>query len=1244
MKWISALELEQWADRVGARTTFPELIRDLITASAADISDVRFPGGDMGQVRGFDGWLDAAGGPPYVPAGHSIWEFGVSASPAAKFRKDYDKRIKEIDEEQRKKTTFVFATPRSWDTPQTKLPDFVQEYRDKDDFADVRYVDGVMLEDWLQRSGAVGARYAREVLGRVPQTGARSTDEFWDEFSRRFRPPINEDVVLAGRSSQAEQIVTHMLGKASSLVFVADGPDEVSAVAVAAIRKAAPANRAFLEARTLVIDTEEAARGLAVADRYGYVVSPGANRISGLLSSSGPTISGLGFVPPGQRFPRLERPSTREMTEALQTMGLDDEAASALAIKSGRILTILERHAPAASYTPPDWVADGVALIPALLAGGWDSRHEGDQTILAELAGVADYAQLDARLRGFLNRQDSPLDREAGIWKLRAPVDAFVNLAALLGAEHLASLGAVALRLFSAPPPSINEERFGVSKAPYSSQLREGVASTLLMLAVLHDEVGLEVGRDPTHYVNELVASLPGLNEDYRVILSLERQLLALMEAAPDPLLSALERMLEGDPARILPMFEEETSFGAATNRLPNLLWALEVMAWDPDYLLRVSRILAKLMALDPGGRSGNRPIGSLRAIFVAWNPGTNAPLATRIGVLDAIAEEEPSTAWSLFAQLLPKAHDAKGPTQRPRFREAGSSQREVLTYSLVEETYDAIVDRVLAMLGDRSDQWLTALDSFPRFSPERRVQFLDLLEDHCARVSGEDRIALRRALRRITDRHRRFSDAGWALPERDLARLDGLAAALESSDPIDRARVLFDEWMPLANDGYAAAEKEIAARRAAAVGRIAGEVGTDPVLNLARKVRFPALVASAAAAGIDDESVLIALIDKAAADPALEEFAISLAGALRWSHGEQFDKRFIAIAGECDWTPQRTAILLLGWPEKPATWALAASLGREAEEVFWRRRSPRRIDGSAEDLAMLLTHYLAVRRAGTALEAIHGREDELSWPTLAMLLGMRVEEINAGGAPGDMDGYYIEELFKKLRARSDVPRGDLARWEYAYFPLLEYHDHDLVLYDLMASDPQFFVSILNDVFVEDGSNPDQQETTEEQRSRGSASHRILIAFNRAPGQQADGRVDPAALNAWVDGMIAAAAEHKRLNVVYSYIGRSLAHSVELGGLWPQPAVADVIERLKSDDLERGIRTERYNMRGVYTKAMFEGGVQERDLAERYRGWARQVSGSHVRTRALLNAIAEGWEGDAKRADDNAARDRLRFE
>jgi hypothetical protein len=58
------------------------MVADLIRASAGDISNIRFPNGDKGQVRGFDGVLEAAGVTPYVPDGSSIWEFGVNADAA----------------------------------------------------------------------------------------------------------------------------------------------------------------------------------------------------------------------------------------------------------------------------------------------------------------------------------------------------------------------------------------------------------------------------------------------------------------------------------------------------------------------------------------------------------------------------------------------------------------------------------------------------------------------------------------------------------------------------------------------------------------------------------------------------------------------------------------------------------------------------------------------------------------------------------------------------------------------------------------------------------------------------------------------------------------------------------------------------------------------------------------------------------------------------------------------------------
>src|SRR6266702_1158305 len=115
MRWVTATNLQQWADTLQARTSFLALVADLIRATASNITDIRFPNGDKGQVRGFDGVLDAVGIPPYVPDGRSIWEFGVTAGAAGKATSDYEKRTKQVDAAARKQTTFVFVSPRTWD-------------------------------------------------------------------------------------------------------------------------------------------------------------------------------------------------------------------------------------------------------------------------------------------------------------------------------------------------------------------------------------------------------------------------------------------------------------------------------------------------------------------------------------------------------------------------------------------------------------------------------------------------------------------------------------------------------------------------------------------------------------------------------------------------------------------------------------------------------------------------------------------------------------------------------------------------------------------------------------------------------------------------------------------------------------------------------------------------------------------------------------------------------------------------
>jgi alpha/beta superfamily hydrolase len=87
--------------------------------------------------------------------------------------------------------------------------------------------------------------------------------------------------------------------------------------------------------------------------------------------------------------------------------------------------------------------------------------------------------------------------------------------------------------------------------------------------------------------------------------------------------------------------------------------------------------------------------------------------------------------------------------------------------------------------------------------------------------------------------------------------------------------------------------------------------------------------------------------------------------------------------------------------------------------------------------------------------------------------------------------------------------------------------------------------------------------------------------------------------------------------------------------------VRDLIEEYASDKIENGISIARFNMRGGFTKAMYEGGTEERMFAAQYRAWA-DASAAWPRTSAMLRRIAAGWEHAAERADTMAELDQRR--
>ena len=84
-----------------------------------------------------------------------------------------------------------------------------------------------------------------------------------------------------------------------------------------------------------------------------------------------------------------------------------------------------------------------------------------------------------------------------------------------------------------------------------------------------------------------------------------------------------------------------------------------------------------------------------------------------------------------------------------------------------------------------------------------------------------------------------------------------------------------------------------------------------------------------------------------------------------------------------------------------------------------------------------------------------------------------------------------------------------------------------------------------------------------------------------------------------------------------------------------------VIEKIGASELENGFSIECFNKRGVVTKAIHEGGGQERSLALTYERWAAATS-RFPRTSAMLTRISEYWESNAKGEDTRAELDKMK--
>ncbi len=123
-----------------------------------------------------------------------------------------------------------------------------------------------------------------------------------------------------------------------------------------------------------------------------------------------------------------------------------------------------------------------------------------------------------------------------------------------------------------------------------------------------------------------------------------------------------------------------------------------------------------------------NRPLNSLREIFLCWHPQTKADLDRRLSVLDNIRERESSVAWRLMYSMLPRSHSTAHPTASPRYREWAPDASPEITIEELQVAASAIASRLLEEVGTDGERWQNLIEVLSDLPSEQQNAIIETL------------------------------------------------------------------------------------------------------------------------------------------------------------------------------------------------------------------------------------------------------------------------------------------------------------------------------------------------------------------------------------------------------------------------------------------------------------------------------------------------------------------------------------
>lgn len=1251
---VTAKNIEDWADQIRARSRLSVLLRTLVNSTGIQITTCRFPGNDESEQPGWDGYVEAGEGTPWIPMGKSGWEFGVNIDPKAKANKDYLKSIQQ-NAEQCAQITFVFVTPRIW----RDKGQWEKARRAEGRWKDVRVIDASVLEEWLEQSIAGQAWFAHET--GIPTQGVLSIDACWDRWVADMAPSPSPALFSDNLDAARKVIANKFKSPGEPVTITADSKDEalgfLAAVLSSDCNELAPYRdrvAAFQDPATILKLVSKSANFIPIITNRETerAFAPYARDVRSIIVYSRNEIQGNADI-------ALEPVSYDTFNSTLSGMGYGRDDIDRLSRESGRSPTVLRRRLSALdAVRRPEWSSNpdfGRKLVPLMLAGAWDSRNVGDRAALELLSLGANYQEIDHHIARILQLEDAPLWCVGSIRGVVSKIDALFSVKNFVVAKDLDAFFDVATLILSEDDPSLDvpeEKRLFVQKRrEISETLRTSIDETLVLLSVY----GNSLFPSCPEYDCELKARLLVRSLltpiSSRTLEAHSRDLPMYAEACPDEFLQLLASDLKSpEPESIKLMRPASTGMFGSCPRT-GLLWALENTAWSPGTLLRTVDILAQLAAVPINDNWANKPIASLEAIFRCWMPQTAASIENRIDALNYLVRQHPRIGWRLCVDQFEGGHRTGHYNHKPSWRPDGRGCGEPVSRQEAHRFALAALDIALRWNDHNQDTLADLTANLQQLDEADQEKVWDFVYKWAESASDQEKAWFRDHLRRNTM-------SRWAL--KNVKKSIRTVAAsvynkLEPTNLILRHSWLFKKhWIDESADDledenfdYEKHQQRITNLRQEALKEVFDCHGIAGAIQLAESGEAADLVGQILPKIISSEPAIADTIRTLMAmsmNNASEVCRSMAAGLLIGMKEDQYKNTMDIIINNSD---ENMQISIFGIsPFSRTTWDYITNYRPELHHTYWGNARTTWVND--DDRLVAVECLLSVNRPIAAFDAVSFSIKKLPAKLLARLMSaMRSSEETDTRA---LDSYRIAEALTHLDESGELSINEMAELELFYLDALDRREGNIPNLELqIEQNPDLFVQAIAFSFrrKDDGIDPEflRAENEEVASRRAHKAYQLLDMLKRIPGHDRDGNLDARSLINWISNVRTGCTELARSAVGDIKIGNLLAKApVGSDGIWPIEAVRDAIEATYSDDLARGVHTGLFNSRGVVSRAWNEGGEQERELAARYQNWAHGLEFSHPHVAMILTSMVRTYlhSADAEDTEDRVRRRLLR--